>query len=170
MTTPATTTPLPAKTRNLPKQNNIVTRQPPVCPPNGMQPASAPHLSEEGSRGCVQEMRDQVISLWMNGEDLNAVWIELLRHQRKFPCLGTCRRWIHQYQGEGHSHRRRPTGNHFSKREVHGQDLVNLAVHQTVGPRPALTKSVHMCTIATLQICRILHHRLVEPRVEVRVA
>jgi hypothetical protein len=24
-------------------------------------------------------MRDQVISLWMNGEDLNAVWIELLR-------------------------------------------------------------------------------------------
>jgi hypothetical protein len=25
-------------------------------------------------------MWDQVISLWMNGEDLNAVWIELLRH------------------------------------------------------------------------------------------
>ena len=30
-------------------------------------------------------------------------------------------------------------------------------------PRPTSTKSVHMCTIATLQICRILDHRLVEP-------
>jgi hypothetical protein len=26
-------------------------------------------------------MWDQVISLWMNGEDLNAVWIELLRQR-----------------------------------------------------------------------------------------
>jgi hypothetical protein len=32
-------------------------------------------------------MRDQVISLWMNGEDMNAVWIELLWHQTKFPCM-----------------------------------------------------------------------------------
>jgi len=30
-------------------------------------------------------------------------------------------------------------------------------------PRPTSTKSVHMCTIATLQIRRILDHRLVEP-------
>jgi len=29
-------------------------------------------------------------------------------------------------------------------------------------PRPTSTKSVHMCTITTLQICRILDHRLVE--------
>ena len=36
-------------------------------------------------------------------------------------------------------------------------------------PWPTSTKSVHMCTIATLQICRILDHRLVEP-VEVGVA
>ena len=60
--------------------NNIVTQRPPVRPPNGTRPASAPHPSEGGSRGYVQEMRDQVISL-------NAVWIELLRHQKKFPCL-----------------------------------------------------------------------------------
>jgi len=107
--------------------NNIVTRRPPVRPPNGTRPASAPNPSEGGSRGYAQEMRDQVISLWMNGEDLNALWIELLRHQKKFPCLQTCRRRIRQYQGEGHSRRRRPTGNRFSEREVHGQDLVNLA-------------------------------------------
>ena len=30
-------------------------------------------------------------------------------------------------------------------------------------PRHTSTKSVHMCTITTLQICRILNHRLVEP-------
>ena len=30
-------------------------------------------------------------------------------------------------------------------------------------PGPTSTKSVHMCTITTLQICRILDHRLVEP-------
>ena len=29
--------------------------------------------------------------------------------------------------------------------------------------RPTLTKSVHMCTIVTLQIRHILDHRLVEP-------
>jgi hypothetical protein len=53
--------------------NNIITRRPPVRPPNGTRPASAPHPSEGGGRGYAQEMRDQVISLWMNGEDLNTV-------------------------------------------------------------------------------------------------
>ena len=80
-------------------------------------------------------MWDQVISLWMNEEDMNAIWIELLWHQKKFPCMQTCRRWIRQYQGEGHTCRRRPTDNHFSKREVHGQDLVNLAIYWTVWPK-----------------------------------
>ena len=84
-TTPATTTPLPAKNRNLPKQNNIVPRQPPVCPPNGTRPASAPHPSKGGIRGYAQEMRDQVIYLWMNGENLNAELIELLQHQSNSP-------------------------------------------------------------------------------------
>jgi hypothetical protein len=143
--------------------DNIVTRRPPVRPPNGTRPASAPHPSEGGSRGYAQEMRDQVILLWMNGEDLNAMWIELLRHQRKFPCLRTCRRWIRQYQGEGHTRHMRPTGNCFSEREVRGQDLVNCAVFELFDPRPTSTKSVHMCTIAILQIRHILDHRLVEP-------
>jgi len=93
-----------------------------------------------GGRGYAQEMRDQVISMWMNREDLNAIWIELLRHRKKFPCLQTCRRWIRQYQGEGNSRRRRPTGNHFSKHEVHGQDLVNLAVYRTVQPKAYIDK------------------------------
>jgi len=52
----------------------------------------------------------------------------------------TCRWWIRQYQGEGNSRDRRPTGNHFSKHEVHGQDLVNLAVYRTVQPKAYIDK------------------------------
>ncbi len=36
-------------------------------------------------------------------------------------------------------------------------------------PRLTLTKSVHMCTIVTLQICRILDHRLEIGRAELRL-
>ena len=133
--------------------NNILTHCPPVRPTNGTRLASAPHPSEGGSRGYVQEMRDQVISLWMNGEDLNAMWIELLQHQKKFPCVRTCRRWIRLHQGEGHSRRRRPTGNHFSDREVHGQDLINLAVYRTVRPKAYINEVrayVHNCNPANM--------------------
>ena len=144
--------------------NNIVTRCPPVHPPNGTRSASAPHPSEGGSRGYVQEMRDQVILLWMNGEDLNAVWIELLRHQKKFPCLQTCRRWIHLYEGEG---RALIAGGQLAiispSARSRDKTLSILLFIELFNPRPTSTKPVHMCIIATLQICRILDHGLVEP-------
>ncbi len=75
-------------------ENNIITRRPPVRPPNGTRPGSAPHPSRGGSSGYSQDLRDQVITLWMNGDDLMDPWIEQLRFQRKFPCYRTCRRWI----------------------------------------------------------------------------
>ena len=124
---------------------------------NGMRPVSAPRPSEGDRRGYAQEMRDQVISLWMNEEDLNAVWIA----PEKFPCLQTCRRWIRLYQGEGHSCCRRPTGDHFSEREVHGQDLVNLAVYRTVRPKAYIDKV--RAIVHNHHNHRILDHRLVEP-------
>ena len=146
-----------AANRHLPSNmfavNTIITCCPPVRPQNGTRLTSAPHPSEGGSRGYAQEMRDQVISLWMNGEDLNAMWIELLQHQKKFPCVQTCRRWIRLHQGEGHSRRRRPTGNHFSDREVHGQDLINLAVYRTVRPKAYINEVrayVHNCNPANM--------------------
>jgi hypothetical protein len=55
-----------------------------------------------------------------------------LRHQRKFPSLPTCERWIHQYQAEGNVLPMQASGNSFSTREVHGQDLVNLVVYRMV--------------------------------------
>ena len=144
--------------------NNIITYRPPVRPSNGTRPASAPHPSEGGSRGYAQEMRDQVISLWMNGEDLNAVWIELLRHQRKFPCLRTCR------GGGSVSIKERVTliaGGQLAIISPSPRSTVKtssiLLFIELFDPRLTSTKSVHMCTIVTLQICRILVHRLVEP-------
>jgi hypothetical protein len=58
-----------------------------------------------------------------------------LRHQRKFPSLTTCKRWIHQYQAGGNVFPMLAMGNSFSTREVHGQDLVNLAVYRMVQPK-----------------------------------
>jgi len=117
-----------------------------------------------GGRGYAQEMRDQVIFLWMNGEDLNAVWIELLRHQRKFPCLRTCR------GGGSVSIKERVTliaGGQLAIISPSARSTVKtssiLLLIELFDPRLTLTKSVHMCTIVTLQICCILVHRLVEP-------
>ena len=143
--------------------NNVVTRCPPFRPPNGTRPASAPHPSKGGIRGYAQEMRDQVIYLWMNGENLNAELIELLQHQSNSPA------------------RKLAGGGSVSMKErvtlVAGGQLaiISPSVRSTIktlsislfielfDPRHTSTKSVHMCTITTLQICRILNHRLVEP-------
>ena len=66
--------------------------------------------------------------------------LEQLRLQRKFPCLATCDRWIIQFNEEGHTRCKRPTGNHISQREVHGQDLFNLSLYRMVRPKAYLDK------------------------------
>jgi hypothetical protein len=116
-------------------ENNIITRRQPVHPPNGTRPGSAPHPSQGESSGYSQDLCNQVITLWMNGDDLMDPWIEQLQFQRKFPCYQTCRRWISQYIDDGNTPCKRPTGNQFSDREVHGQDLFNLALYRTVRPK-----------------------------------
>ena len=83
-------------------------------------------------------MRQQVLQMWLNGDDLDAAWLVPLRHQKKFPCLKTCKNWITRYQREGHVRAKRKTGNHFSQREVHGQDLVNLALFRVMRPKAYL--------------------------------
>jgi hypothetical protein len=80
-------------------------------------------------------MRQHVIAMWQNGDDLDAAWLAPLRHQKKFPCLKTCKNWIRQFQREGHARPKRKTGNLFSQREVHGEDLVNLALFRLVRPK-----------------------------------
>jgi hypothetical protein len=127
---------------------NIITRRPPVRPPNGTRPGSVPHPSRGGSTGYSQDLRNQVITLWMNGDDLMDPWIKQLRFQRKFPCYQTCRRWISQYIDDGNTCRKMSTGNRFSEREVHGQDLFNLALYRTVRPKAYID-----------EVCAYVHNR-----------
>ena len=114
--------------------NNITTYHPPVRPPNGTRTRAVIHPSQGGS-AYAPEFRDQVISTWQNGGNLRSPVLEQLRQQRKFPHINTCNRWIRQYIGEGHTRCMRPTGNHISQREIHGQDLVNLAIYRMVRPK-----------------------------------
>ena len=111
-------------------------RPPPhhVRPPNGTRIATKPHPSRGGNSYSI-EMREQVLAMWLNGDDMNAAWLAPLRHQHKFPCLNTCKRWWEQYNLEGNVLPKRPTGNSISEREVHGQDLVNLALFRLVRPK-----------------------------------
>ena len=57
----------------------------------------------------------------------------------KFPSLATCKRWIRQFNGEGHTRCKHSTGNCISQRE-HGQDLFNLALYRMVCPTAYLDK------------------------------
>ena len=81
-------------------------------------------------------MRDQVISLWENGIDLiRSPWIAELREQKLFPSWKSCQRYIELFNAEGHTLRKRATGNRISEREVSGQDLVNLTIYRMVRPK-----------------------------------
>ena len=116
-------------------KHNIVTHRPPVRPPNGTRTEEKPHPSL-GGNVYPPKMRDQVISLWENGADLqNSPWLADLREQKKFSCWRTCQRWIELFNSEGHTLRKRATGNRISEREVNGQDIVNLAIYRMVCPK-----------------------------------
>jgi hypothetical protein len=112
-----------------------------VPPPSGTRVVEGKHPSQGGNPYPV-ELHQIVISMWENGEDLQAPRLMQLRHQRKFPSLSTCKRWIHQYQAEGNVLPMRALGNSFSTREVHRQDLINLVVYWMVRPK-AYIDEVH---------------------------
>jgi hypothetical protein len=112
-----------------------------VRPPSGTRVVKGKHPSQSGDPYPV-ELRQIVISMWENGEDLRAPRLMQLRHQRKFPSLSTCKHWIHQYQAEGNVLPMRALGNSFSTHEVHRQDLINLVVYWMVRPK-AYIDEVH---------------------------
>lgn len=83
-----------------------------------------------------------VLQIWLDAGGDNAAFKALntqehkdLRAARVFPHLDTCRRWIKIYQSEGHVLPKRATGNKFTQREIHGDDLVNLAFFRTIRPK-----------------------------------
>lgn len=66
---------------------------------------------------------------------LQEVVFEDLRQQKKFPSMSSCRRYIHQYHGEGNTLAMRHTGNKFSVREIQGDDLFHLALYRIAFPK-----------------------------------
>ncbi len=143
--------------------NNIATYCPPVCPPNGTRVDSVPHPSRGGS-AYSPEVQEQVISLWQNGNNLQAPWIEELREQKLFPHCATCSCWIAQFNGEGHTCCKGPTGNRISKREVNRQDLFNLPFTGWDAPKPTSPRLGRTSTTTTQTIYLIWGLRLIEQR------
>ena len=99
-----------------------------------------------------------VLYMWQNGGGgnggfgaLDTAHCNQLQDQRKFPHMNTCRRWIEIHRTGGHVRPKIATGNKFSKREIHGQDLINLAFIGTSTPKPTLMRWGHVCTTETLQ-------------------
>lgn len=100
----------------------------------------SPHPSR-GGNPYPDAIRQQVLTMHLNGEDLsdrksnpNANWLFPLREAKTFPCAKTCKKWIDQYESEGHVNPKAPTGNKESRREIQGEDLVNLAIFRRVCP------------------------------------
>jgi hypothetical protein len=94
----------------------------------------SPHPSR-GGNPYPDAVRQQVLIMHFNGEDLsdnksnpNAHWLVPLREAKTFPCAKTCKKWIDQYESDGHVNPKTPTGNKESRREIQGEDLVNLAL------------------------------------------
>ena len=61
--------------------------------------------------------------------------LDNLRQHKKFPCMSTCRRYIHQFHTEGNILAKLHTGNKFAKREIYGDDLFNLVLHRIAFPK-----------------------------------
>ena len=105
-----------------------------VRPPPGTRAGETKHASR-GGNPYPREMREHVIAIWQSGggdngglEALQTPALEILRNQNKFPHLSTCKRWITLLEDEGHLRPKIATGNNCSEREIHGQDLFNLAL------------------------------------------
>jgi len=107
--------------------------------PDGTRQSDKNHASR-GGRPYPKEIREQVIELWqLSGFDaLDTPHFNALRANHKFPHMETCKRWVRLFQDEGHVLPLRHTGNIHAQREVHGVDLVNLAIFRLVRPKAYL--------------------------------
>ena len=106
-----------------------------------VQPKKHP---SRGGNAYSQDTRQQVLAMFQNGgfAALQTDAIEQLPIQKKFPSMSTCKLWINEiYQPYGHVLEKRATGNHFSERELHGQDLINLAIFRMIHPKGTLDEA-----------------------------
>ena len=95
-----------------------------------------------GGRPYSQDYREQVLEIYLGAgggaAGLEALRVDVfnqLRAVKKFPCMGTCRNYIHQWHSEGNILAKIHTGNKFAQRKIHGDDLFNLALYRIAFPK-----------------------------------
>ena len=115
-----------------------MTRGRPGSPrrPNGTFIEDTTHACR-GGKPYPKETREEIIALFQNGglDALTTARLAQLRHQKKFPSMSTCRRWVRKWQQVGHVLPKRPTGNDYATREIEGNDLINLALFRLIHPK-----------------------------------
>jgi len=113
----------------------------PIRPPNGTRVEEERHASEGIGKAYPKEVREMVLQYFRNGTDpCTLPQIQLLQQQNKFPSPPTIRRWLIQYLSHGHVLPKECTGNHRAERELHGQELVDLALFRVAKPKAHLAE------------------------------
>jgi len=109
--------------------------------PLGTRRKEENHPSNRG-RPYSQDSWEQVLAVYLNAgggaaglEALRTEVFEDLRAVKKFSCMLTCRRYIHQWHNEGNILSKLHTGNKFSQREIHGDDLFHLVLYWIAFPK-----------------------------------
>ena len=108
--------------------------------PNGTRQAPPPSHPSRGGNPYSDDMRQQVLEMYLQGQDLDSPEIRALRDQWKFPHLDTCQRWIDIYHETGDICPKRATGNRYSQREILGDTLEKLALFRIVFPKATLAE------------------------------
>ncbi len=73
--------------------------------------------------------------MWQNGDDLHSSMLNHLQETKLFPHITTCQAWIQQYTQVGLVDPKKETGNHCADHEIHGQNLVQLAIYHVTNPK-----------------------------------
>jgi hypothetical protein len=108
-------------------------------PPTGSRVNPTTHASAGIGKAYPQEVRDMIIQRYLNGFQDNDE-IATLRMQKKYPSRNTVLRWIAQYNEKHHALPYKRTGNHRAERELHGVELVELALFRCIKPKPTIVE------------------------------
>ncbi len=131
---------------------------PNIRPPLGTFVTPGPHPSH-GGNPYSDDMRQSVIAMWKNGDDLQSPFLKHLRGMKLFPHIVTCRRWISRFVEYDHVNPMRATGNHPSEREIQGQNLIQLAIFRSTNPKATTDETqAHLFNLKIQQIS--FHHSL----------
>ena len=120
--------------------DNGIRPPPRIRPPTGTRVSQQQHASEGIGKAYPKEMREMVITRYINGlPDISNEIIQL-RHQHKWPSISTCQRWIRQYNTIHNVRPKRRSGNKRAQREIRGRTLRHLALYRTIRPKATIAE------------------------------